>query len=101
LSYLRAGLPVFLRLSEYEPQTPLLERSAGVWLDAFERDWWTPDTVRALQARGKAVAVVSPELHGRPHEDTWQALRSLEPDVRTSVLLCTDFPADADRFFKD
>jgi hypothetical protein len=101
LSYLRAGLPVFLRLSEYEPQTPLLDRAAGVWLDAFERDWWTPDTVRALQARGRSVAIVSPELHGRPHEDTWQALRSLEPEVRSSALLCTDFPADADRFFKD
>jgi hypothetical protein len=99
LHYLRGGMPVFLRLSEYEPETTLLDRAAGIWLDAFEGEWWTPETVRALQARGKAVAVVSPELHGRPHEEAWQALRSLDADVRHQTMLCTDFPEDAARFF--
>jgi hypothetical protein len=99
LSYLAAGLPVFLRLSEFEPETSLIDRAAGIWLDAFKHDWWTADTVRDLCARGKAVAVVSPELHGRPHQEAWQALRLLEPDVRGRVLLCTDFPDNAAKFF--
>jgi hypothetical protein len=99
LHYLRAGMPVFLRLSEYEPQTPLLDRAAGVWLDAFEGEWWALDTVRALHARGKSIAIVSPELHGRPHEKLWQALLPLDADIRKQVMLCTDFPEEADRFF--
>ena len=92
LHYLRRGLPVFVRLSEYEPETPLLDRAAGVWLDAFERDWWTLDTLRALRSRGKSVAIVSPELHKRPHEPLWRTLRGLERETRDALMVCTDFP---------
>jgi hypothetical protein len=99
LHYLCAEIPVFVRLSEYEPQTPLLDRAAGVWLDAFESEWWTPDTIRALHARGKLVAVVSSELHGRPHERAWQVLRALEADISNKIMLCTDFPEEADGYF--
>lgn len=99
LSYLRAAMPVFLRRSEYEPWTVLHDKAAGIWLDAFASAWWTPDDVRSLHVRGKQVAVVSPELHGRPHEALWSALRQLEPDTNSGLLLCTDFPNDADRFF--
>lgn len=101
LHYLKAGLPVFVRLSEYEPQTSLLDRAAGVWLDAFEGEWWTLDTVRALHARGKSIAIVSSELHGRPHEALWQALRPLAAKIGDEIMLCTDFPEEADRFFRD
>ena len=97
LPYLRSGLPVFVRLSEYEPETALIERAAGVWLDAFEGQWWTPDTVLALLGRGKAVAVVSPELHGRPHLLAWTALKTL--GVHGGLMLCTDHPEAAEAFF--
>ena len=100
LHYFGSGLPVFLRLSEFEFETPLVERAVGIWLDAFERDWWTAETVRGLCTREKAVAVVSPELHGRPHQNAWQTLQSLALNIRNRVLLCTDFPDDAARFFK-
>lgn len=99
LHYLRAGMPVFLRLSEYEPGTPLLERAAGVWLDAFEDDWWSVDMLRSFQAQRKAIAIVSPELHQRPHQSLWRRLKELEPDVRSNLMLCTDFPDEADKFF--
>jgi hypothetical protein len=95
LHYLRAGIPVFVRLSEHEPETALLDRAAGVWLDAFDGEWWALDTVRALCARGKTVAIVSPELHGRPHQDLWRALAGLEQTVRDRLMLCTDFPDGA------
>jgi hypothetical protein len=99
LHYLRAGLPVFVRLSEYEPQSVLLDRAAGVWLDAFESDWWEADMLRGLTGRGKQVAIVSPELHRRPHEAVWQKIGSVEPAVMDRLLLCTDFPDLAERFF--
>lgn len=99
LSYLRAGMPVFARLSEFEPHTLLHDRAAGLWLDAFETEWWSLDLVRALRAQTKKVAIVSPELHGRPHQGVWQALRELAPEIVEGLLLCTDFPEDAERFF--
>ena len=100
LSYLRAGMRVFLRRSEYEPWTSLHDKAAGIWLDAFAGEWWTLDDVRLLRAHGKPVAIVSPELHGRPQEELWRALRQLEPDTQAGLLLCTDFPKDAARFFE-
>jgi hypothetical protein len=100
LSYLRHGPPVFVRLSEFEKETALFERAAGVWLDAFESEWWSLDTIRSLCSRKKAVAIVSPELHGRPHQPTWQMLKGLEPSLRDTLMLCTDFPDAADKFFR-
>jgi len=100
LHYLRAGMPVFVRLSEYEPENALLARASGVWLDAFESEWWTPELVRGLCARGKSVAIVSPELHGRPHEALWERLKMLEPGVHEKLMLCTDFPDAAASFFR-
>ena len=58
LHYLRAGLPVFVRLSEYEPETALLHHAAGVWLDAFEGEWWTLDQCDPSSRGGKSVAIV-------------------------------------------
>ena len=101
LHYFRAGLPVFVRVSEYELETPLLERAAGVWLDAFEGEWWTLDTVRSLHSRGKSVAIVSPELHKRPHDALWRTLKQLQREIRDSLMLCTDFPDAAAEAFAD
>jgi hypothetical protein len=99
LHYLRAGVPVFVRLSEYEPESALLDRAAGVWLDAFEREWWTLDTLRSLRSRRKSVAIVSPELHRRPHEALWHTLKGLERETLSGVMLCTDFPDAASEAF--
>ena len=101
LHYVRAGLPVFVRLSEYEPETSLLERAVGVWLDAFEGEWWTLDTIRSLYARGKVIAIVSPELHKRPHEALWRRLKELEREIRDGLMLCTDYPDAASEAFID
>jgi len=95
LGQLRAGNPVYLRMSEYESVPAALEsRIQGVWLDAFERTWYGMDTVAALLDRGLAVCVVSPELHRRgDHAELWTALRALRE--RTGLSLCTDLPEQA------
>jgi hypothetical protein len=99
LPYLRAGMPVFTRLSEYEPHSRLHDRATGTWLDAFETDWWTLDLIRTLRTQRKTVAIVSPELHGRNHEGTWKKLQELGSEITMGLLLCTDFPEAAERFF--
>lgn len=99
IQQVKAGNPVFLRMSEYEPSPPLLSQAAGVWLDAFETRWWDRQTIEALIGIGKRVCVVSPELHRRPHLDAWEALRPIA--ALPSLLLCTDFPEAARAFFGD
>lgn len=94
LSYVRAERRVFTRRSEIETAPALLDACDGVWLDAFDGDWFTTDDVRALLDAGKQVCVVSPELHGRPHRVLWQDV--LVPLVHVPGLsICTDHPQEA------
>ena len=97
LRYLRGRLKVFTRESEYEAPPAFYDRAEGVWLDCFERDWIDETAVARHLAAGKAVCVVSPELHGRPHEAAWSALRGVAG--RPGVMLCTDFPDAARDYF--
>ena len=99
LHQLAAGNPVFARQSEYEPAPALVERATGVWLDAFLGDWWAAETVAGWTRQGKAVCVVSPELHRRDPARVWQTLRLASFPHPDRVLLCTDRPEEAADFF--
>jgi glycerophosphoryl diester phosphodiesterase len=103
LGWLRRGMPVFTRHSEFETGSSLDARAQGFWLDAFETPYVRGvDIVAAIKA-GKRAAVVSPELHGKPHLEAWaewrDALVSLTAGERSHVLLCTDFPGEAASYF--
>jgi hypothetical protein len=95
LQQLRAGNPVYVRMSEHEPfPDTLRQRVRGVWLDAFESTWYGPDLVAQLLSQGLQVCVVSPELHRRSdHLAVWQTLRGLRQHAGLS--LCTDWPHEA------
>jgi hypothetical protein len=100
LRYARAGLPFFTRQSEHEPSPALYEAARGVWVDAFERDWVEREVVAGHLAAGKSVALVSPELHGRPPEPFWSALAAwcaggFRATAGAELFLCTDHPARA------
>lgn len=100
LAWLRAGVPVFTRHSDVEPDPVLYEQASGVWLDDLGPSrWWSTGTVRAHLDAGKRVAVVSPELHGRDHRDAWDAL--LDPALAGAehLALCTDLPGEATKVF--
>jgi len=90
--YVRLGLPVFTRQSEYEPEPAFYAESADVWLDAFTTDWFDVGTIQRHLDRGKSVAVVSPELHGRAYDAVWKIARAARPTGRTRLFLCTDHP---------
>jgi glycerophosphoryl diester phosphodiesterase len=96
LQWLKAGLRVFVRQSEYEPTPTLYDQAAGIWLDAFTRDWYTPELIATHLAKGKQVAIVSPELHGRDPAAVWSILKPLSTGT---IWLCTDRVAEARRFF--
>lgn len=92
---LKAGNPVFVRMSEYEPYPEAFEGKAkGIWLDGFDSRWFTVDTVTDLLNKGWEVCIVSPELHKRAdYAEFWQALKPLKD--REGLILCSDLPEDA------
>lgn len=99
LRYARAGLPYFTRHSDLEDVPALYADAAGVWLDDFGGGFVTEARIAAHLDAGKRVAVVSPELHGRPHEAVWAEWRRWDVWGSTDVLLCTDHPTQAQEAF--
>lgn len=96
------GLRFFTRQSEYEMSPVLYDAAAGVWIDGFcGTEWITEELLRSHLAAGKAVCIVSPDLHQRAEYRTfWARLRAMAlPEGR--VLLCTDHPAEARAFFEE
>lgn len=96
---LDAGNPVYMRMSEVEPDPPYLDRAAGIWLDAFQEDMWRIEAGEALRTRGIPICIVSPELHRRQHLEFWGALKRSPLARDAGVILCTDLPEDAATFF--
>ena len=103
LQQLQHGNRVYVRLSEYEPAIPTLwlGRAAGVWLDGFHSEWWTPELIERLTSQNMAVCVVSPDLHKRPPEAAWGAMKSHSFSRPDLVQICTDRPEDAAAWFGD
>lgn len=100
LGYLAAGVPVYVRHSDVEPDPVLYDRAAGVWLDQFHSDWIGPDDVARHLDSGKAVCLVSPELHRRDHRAQWERLAARREIVtHPHFLLCSDYPEAAREFF--
>lgn len=106
LHYLRAGVPAFTRYSEYETVPSFYREASGIWLDAFHDPWGDPERIVTYLRAGKRVALVSPELHGRPHAIAWNVWKKAlsasglpEESIHERLMLCTDFPADARTFF--
>ncbi|CCV44202.1 phosphodiesterase [Yersinia enterocolitica] len=96
-SYFDEGVPVFTRMSEVEKEPVWLDKACGVWLDAFESEWYTTEDIKAVLAQGKRICVVSSELHKRDKSNLWNNLLSLRHEK--NLILCTDLPEDAQEFF--
>jgi glycerophosphoryl diester phosphodiesterase len=92
---IRHELRCFTRQSDFEPEPALYDRAAGVWVDGFETEWWDEALIAGHLERGKQVCMVSPELHGRDHLDTWRRWASWSVWQSDDVMLCTDHPVEA------
>lgn len=96
--YIEKKLCTLNRLSEYENPFAFPDAGADVWLDAFQSSEWQINLIKKLTTTTARIFVVSPELHGRNHIETWTAIASL-PDS-DSIFLCTDLPKEAEVFFR-
>lgn len=97
-TYHEAGIPVFARMSEVEQDPVWLKCATGIWLDAFEYEWYDIGLIQNLLDSDKRVCLVSPELHGRPHMPLWRIV--IELQERPNLMICTDYPEDARSFFQ-
>jgi hypothetical protein len=99
LDYLRRGLPAFTRQSEYETEPAFYTVASGVWIDGFLDDWIGEDAVSRHLSGGKAVCLVSPELHERPYAPIWDRWAGMSCVGDPRLSLCTDHPEAARRLF--
>ena len=99
ISYIKHGLRVFTRQSDYEPDPVLYEQSQGVWVDGFNADWVDEATIEKHLKNEKQVCLVSPDLHGRPFEEFWERLARMPVTTSPDVMLCTDHPEQARKIF--
>lgn len=103
LKYLnQTNLTCFTRQSDIEATPILYQRSHGVWLDEMQGPWLSQDVLMQHLAQHKPIAIVSPELHQRPHMDRWHDLRRWLNDLPSTapIMLCTDYPEQAYDFFR-
>lgn len=99
MSYSRLGLPFYTRQSDIETEPILYNDALGVWLDAFNSDWYDMSLIDVHLLNGKAVCVVSPELHGRDPNALWANL--LRMPHRDGLTICSDLPTEARKFFSN
>lgn len=92
--YKSLNIPHALRLSEYERN--IAWPVNYIWVDGFNSDWWLDldnDEIEALTNKSELI-IVSPEIHGRPHLDTWNWLLERRKAGNKNLSLCTDFPLE-------
>lgn len=92
LIYKKAGIPQALRLSEYESELPW--ETDILWVDGFESDWWLTESSKNRFFLGKRVIIVSPEIHGRSPETTWNYILENWDNPHFEIAICTDRPQD-------
>lgn len=101
LLYLKHNLTAFTRQSEFEENPSFYEQADGVWIDEFNGHWITSSVIDTHQKNGKGCSIVSPELHGRQHIAEWTDYRDWLCVKRwPRIMLCTDYPEEAERFFQ-
>lgn len=98
IGYVNLNTKIASRLSEYEHEMPFYQDSDVVWMDCFKSDWFKNDEIEKQLANGKKVCIVSPELHNREYEKIWERYKEIKND---NIMLCTDFPMKAERFFNE
>lgn len=95
------GLTYFTRQSEVETSPAMYEGAAGVWIDGFWGDEWITEELLSRHIRAeKKVCLVSPDLHKREYKKFWECLAGFDIDF-TKVMLCTDHPEKARKFFAE
>ena len=97
---------IYVRESEYE--NSLLFKSLnpkGVWLDSFGQGIDYYEKIEKLDSFFQKIAVVSPELHGKPYIPFWLKLKenlfNNGKFMLEKVMICTDYPDEFYNFINE
>lgn len=102
LGYLKQGINVFTRQSEYEKEPSFYNESTGIWLDEFQGHWISKDVIETHLKNNKKICIVSPDLHKREYKAEWEHYKLIEKELGISnLILCTDYPESAKEFFNE
>lgn len=99
IGYINNQSKVFSRQSEYEKIPIFYEKVEGIWLDSFQYEWYDLNLILTHIEKGKKVAIVSSELHGRDQKSLWEFIKTNKLDKQENIILCTDFPELASKYF--
>ncbi|MER3382678.1 phosphodiesterase [Pectobacterium aroidearum] len=99
LVQIRRGLRVFTGLSDILPTPVMQDAAAGIWLDSFNSDWYEAEVIDNLIISGRNVCVVSADLHKREKNRQWEIIKKCKSIKDDRLMLCTDYPEDAEEFF--
>ncbi|MFJ5450377.1 PI-PLC domain-containing protein [Pectobacterium carotovorum] len=99
LVQIRHGLRVFTGLSDILLTPVMHNATAGIWLDSFNSDWYEAEVIDRLIISGKTVCIVSADLHKRETSKQWEVIKNCKSLNDERLMLCTDFPEDAEEFF--
>ena len=115
LGFERENIAFYTRQSEFEPSPhrhmkPLYEKAAGVWLDGFFENFLKKKYLLNHLKKGKALCIVSPELHHYAYMKEWKRLRQILIKMQNlksfnkalnKFSICTDHPQKAREFFNE
>lgn len=94
-SFVEYGLPVAIRVSEWEPLDlsvfDKLTIPVRIWLDSFRSDWWLDSGLTQAMLEVGQVTIVSPEIHGRDPYPAWDWFAECI-ESGADMYLCTDKP---------
>lgn len=99
INYSNKNITFFTRVSEFEKDLPMFEKSNGIWLDSFNENWFSAKKIKEFIDMNKKVAIVSSELHGRSKTKLWSILKKSKLNMSEKLILCTDYPDEAISFF--
>mgnify|MGYP001350582959 CR=1 FL=1 len=101
LGYIRKGINIYTRHSEFEKTPVLYEQSQGVWIDSFKSSWIDEAVIRSHLSNGKRICIVSSELHKRSFKSDWKKIKQMSIIESSDVMLCTDYPEQARKYFNE
>lgn len=101
IPYIKSRLNFFTRVSDLESSLIFYDEASGIWLDSFYKNDFDDFYITKALNDKKKVCIVSPELHGRDHQIYWQKLKLFPLVNNENLMICTDFPENAQLYFNE
>lgn len=95
----KTNLQVYTGCSDVNPDSPMIKKVKGIWLDAFYEVWYSEKQIIDFLNIGKEVCIVSEDLHGRVNDKQWCMLNREDFFDNDRILLCTNEPEKAAKYF--